>query len=74
MLCELGDEARYVRSGDKCLLCDSEQESTMIVIITIFGFLLCGIVLYILHRTAKSFEQVGMAGIGWTDWRSQTAI
>ena len=59
MLCELGDEARYVRSGDKCLLCDSEQESTMMLIIAIFGVLLCGVVGYILHRAAKSFEQVG---------------
>ena len=74
MLCELGDEARYVRSGDKCLLCDGEQESTMMLIIAIFGVLLCGVVGYILHRAAKSFEQVRMAvSVGRTEERSQTA-
>ena len=63
MLCKLGDETRYVRSGDKCLPCDDGQESTMILALVIFGLLLCGIAAYILHRVAKSAEQVRMVEI-----------
>jgi hypothetical protein len=52
MLCKLDDSARYARSGEKCLPCDSKQESIVLLVLVAFGLLLCGIIVYISYRGA----------------------
>jgi len=57
MLCKLNDEARYVRSGEKCLPCDSKQESTMMLAFAVCVLLLCGIAAYIFYRSAAESSE-----------------
>jgi len=57
MLCKLDNEARYVRSGEKCLPCDSKQESTMKFALAACVLLMCGIAAYIFHRATKSASE-----------------
>ena len=65
MLCKLSDDTRYVRSGEKCLLCDSKQESTMMLAFAACVLLLCGIAAYIFYRSAtESSEEVNKSRWG----------
>jgi hypothetical protein len=57
MLCTLGEEVRYVRSGDSCLPCDSGQETYLMMLMVGFTLLACAVAVYISCRVDKTPAQ-----------------